>query len=172
MKCCWYTMGTNRSNCFEVFEERGCRLEQVQAENVDHRNHRNQQRRRWSQRESQPCWPSQASTLKAEKEGHRNLLSLQARQTRARRDENHDIGSGDGSWQVFWWELLGFPGGSDSKESACNAGDLGLILRSGRSPGEGNGYPLQDSCLENSKDRGAWRATVCGVRKSQTQLSH
>ena len=47
----------------------------------------------------------------------------------------------------------GFPGGSDSKESACNIGDLGLILGSGRSPGEGNGYPLQDSCLENSMDR-------------------
>ena len=55
---------------------------------------------------------------------------------------------------------LGFPGGSDSKESACNAGDLGLIPGSGRSPGEGNGYPLRYSCLENSVDRGAWWATV------------
>ena len=45
---------------------------------------------------------------------------------------------------------MGFPGDSDSKESACNAGDSGWILRSGRSPGEGNGYPLQYSCLENS----------------------
>ena len=44
----------------------------------------------------------------------------------------------------------GFPSGSDGKESACNARDLGLILGSGRSPGEGNGYPLQYSCLENS----------------------
>ena len=50
----------------------------------------------------------------------------------------------------------GFPGGSDSKESACNAGDLGLIPGSGRSPGEGNGNPLQYSCLENCMDRGAW----------------
>ena len=50
----------------------------------------------------------------------------------------------------------GFPGVSDSKESACNVGDLGLIPGSGRAPGEGNGYPLQDSCLENSMDRGAW----------------
>ena len=58
---------------------------------------------------------------------------------------------------------LGFPGGSDGKESACNAGDTGLIAGSilglGRSPGEGNGYPLQYSCLENLTDRGAWRAT-------------
>ena len=50
----------------------------------------------------------------------------------------------------------GFPGGSEGKESACNAGGLGSIPRSGRSPGEGNGYPHQYSCLENSMDRGAW----------------
>ena len=49
---------------------------------------------------------------------------------------------------------MGFPGGSDDKESACNAGDLGSVLGSGRSPGEGNGYPLQYSCLENSMNRG------------------
>ena len=52
------------------------------------------------------------------------------------------------------------PGGSDSKESACNAGDSGLIPGSSRSPGEGNGYPLQYSCLENSMDRGAWWAIL------------
>ena len=51
-----------------------------------------------------------------------------------------------------------FPGGSDSKEFACNVGDLGLILGLGRSPGGGNGNPLQYSCLENSMDRGAWWA--------------
>ena len=62
---------------------------------------------------------------------------------------------------------LGFPGGSDSKESACNARDLNLILGSGRSPREGNGYPLQYSCLENPTDSGAWQATVHGVTKSQ-----
>ena len=62
---------------------------------------------------------------------------------------------------------LSFPGGSDSKESACNAGDLGSIPGSGRSPGEGNGYPLQYSCLESPMDKGAWRATVHGVSKSQ-----
>ena len=64
---------------------------------------------------------------------------------------------------------MGFPGGSDSKESAT--GDPGSIPGSGRSPGEGNGYPLQYSCLENSVNRGAWQATVLGV-KSQTQLSY
>ena len=61
-----------------------------------------------------------------------------------------------------------FPGGSDGKESSCNAGDPGSIPGSGRCPGEGNGNPLQYSCLENPMDRGAWRATVLGVTKSQT----
>ena len=51
---------------------------------------------------------------------------------------------------------LGFPGVSDRKESACNVGNLGSIPGSGRSPGEGNGNPLQYSCLENSMDKGAW----------------
>ena len=55
-----------------------------------------------------------------------------------------------------------------SKESACNAGHPGSIPGSGRSPGEGNGYPLQDSCLENPTDRGAWRATLHGVAESDT----
>ena len=55
--------------------------------------------------------------------------------------------------------------GSDSKASACNAGDLGLIPGSGRSPGEGNGNPLQHSCLENPMDRGAWQAAVCGIAR-------
>ena len=54
---------------------------------------------------------------------------------------------------------VGFPSGSDGKESACNKGDLGLIPGLGRSPGEGNGNPLQYACLENSVDRGAWWAT-------------
>ena len=52
--------------------------------------------------------------------------------------------------------MMGLPGGLDSKKSACNAGDLGSIPGLGRSPGEGNGNPLQYSCLENSTDRGAW----------------
>ena len=64
-----------------------------------------------------------------------------------------------------------FPGGSDGKESAFNVGDPGLIPGSGRSLIEGNSYPLQYSCLENSMDREAWWATVHEVAKSQTQLS-
>ena len=63
---------------------------------------------------------------------------------------------------------MGFPGGSDGKESACNAGDLGSVPGSGISPEEGNGYPLQYSCLENSMDRGVWWATVYGGTKSWT----
>ena len=66
---------------------------------------------------------------------------------------------------------MGFPGGSDSKESACNAGDLSSIPRLGRSPGEGDGNPLQYSCLKNPMDSGAWQAIVHGLAKSQTQLS-
>ena len=62
---------------------------------------------------------------------------------------------------------IGFPGGSDGKESACNAGDPGLIPGSGRSPGEVNGNPLEYSCLENPMDRGGWRAIVHGVSQSQ-----
>ena len=59
--------------------------------------------------------------------------------------------------------MRGFPGGSDGKESACNAGDVDSIPGSRRSPEEGNGYPLLYSCLENSMDRGAWRAVLkCG----------
>ena len=63
------------------------------------------------------------------------------------------------------------PGGSDGKASACNAGDPGSIPGLGRSPGEGNGNPLQYPCLENPMDGEAWQATVHGVAKSQTRLS-
>ena len=66
----------------------------------------------------------------------------------------------------------GLPRWLSGKESACNAGDVGLIPRSGRSPGEGNGNPLQYSSLENSTDRGAWWALAYEVSKSQTQLSN
>ena len=65
---------------------------------------------------------------------------------------------------------MGFPGGSDGKASACSAGDLGSILGLGRSPGEGNGNPLQCSCLENPRDEGAWLAAIYGVAQSQTWL--
>ena len=64
----------------------------------------------------------------------------------------------------------GFPSGSVGKESACNAGDLGLIPGSERAPGEGNSNPLQYSCLENSTDEGARQGTVHGIAKSQTRL--
>ena len=66
---------------------------------------------------------------------------------------------------------MGFPGGSGVKASAWNAGDPGSIPGSGRSPGEGNGNPLQYSCLENPMEGGAWYATVHGFAKSRTQLS-
>ena len=62
----------------------------------------------------------------------------------------------------------GLPYSSDGKESACNAGDLGSIPGSGRSPREGNGNPLQYSCLENSMDRGTWQATVHRVAELDT----
>ena len=65
----------------------------------------------------------------------------------------------------------GFPSGSEVKASACNVGDLDSIPGSGRSSGEGNGNPLQYSCLGNPRDRGAWWPTVHGVAKSQTRLS-
>ena len=67
-------------------------------------------------------------------------------------------------------DLHCFPGGSDNIESACNAGDLSSISGSGRFPGEGSGHPLQYSCLENPRDRGAWWAAVYGVTKSRTRL--
>ena len=65
---------------------------------------------------------------------------------------------------------MGFPGGSDSKESCCNAGNLGSIPGLGRSPGGGQSNPLQNSHLENPMDKGAWLATVHMVAKSWTQL--
>ena len=69
---------------------------------------------------------------------------------------------------ALWWQLhkyTGFPGGSDSKESACSAGDPGSVPGSGRFPGEGNGNPLQYPSLENSMDGGAWQATVHGLQR-------
>ena len=69
------------------------------------------------------------------------------------------------------YSVWGFPGDSDGKESVCSEGDWSSMPGLWRTPGEGNGYPLQSSCLENSMDRGVWRATVHGVTKSQTWLS-
>ena len=82
----------------------------------------------------------------------------------------HLISSGVDFYKIYC--LLYFPGGSDGKESACKAEDLGLIPEFGRSPGEGNGNPLQYSCLETSMDRGARQAIVHGVTKSRTRLSN
>ena len=67
--------------------------------------------------------------------------------------------------------LQSFPRRSVGKESACSAGDRGLIPGSGRSPGEGNDNPLQNSCLENPMDRGAWQATVHGVTRGRQDLA-
>ena len=72
---------------------------------------------------------------------------------------------------IYRYHNVDFPGGSDNKESACNVGDPGSIPGSEKSPGEGNNYPLQYSCLENSRDRGNWLATDHGVAESRTRLS-
>ena len=72
---------------------------------------------------------------------------------------------------MYLYVYMGFPDGSDDKESACNAGDLGLIPGLGRSHSEENSYPLQYSGLENSMDSRGWQAMVHGVAKSWTQLS-
>ena len=68
--------------------------------------------------------------------------------------------------------MMGFPGISVVKNPPSNAGDMGLIPESGRSPGEGNGIPLQYSCLGNSMNRAGWQATVHGVAKSPIKLSN
>ena len=73
---------------------------------------------------------------------------------------------------VVWAFFRDFPGGSDGKASVYNVGDPGSVLGLGRSPGEGNGNPLQYSCLEKPMDREAWYATVHGIAKSQTRLSN
>ena len=71
-----------------------------------------------------------------------------------------------------WGHNKGFPGGSEGKESACNAGNPGLITGSGRSLRKGNGYPLQDSCLENSVDKGAWKELDMTERLTLWLLGH
>ena len=75
------------------------------------------------------------------------------------------------NYEIHWTIPLDFPGGSDGKASAYNAGDPGSVPGLGRTLGEGNGNPLQYSCLENPMDRGSWQATVSGVTKSWTRLS-
>ena len=65
---------------------------------------------------------------------------------------------------------MGFPAGSVIRNPPVNAGDTALFPGSGRSPGEGNGNPLQDSCLRNSMDRGAWQATVHGIKTKKKKM--
>ena len=72
---------------------------------------------------------------------------------------------------LYFLILEVIPGGSFGRESACNTGDPGLIPGSGRSPGEGNGNPLQYSCLENPTGRGAWQATVHGIQRVRHDLA-
>ena len=104
-----------------------------------------------------------------------------------RQPREKDLGAGGVFWrwsqeaqgryrenQIECWSpkmIRGCPGGSDGEESACNAGDPGPVPGSRRSPGEGNGHPLQYSHLENPMDRGVWWATVHGVPKSCTRLN-
>ena len=124
--------------------------------------------------------------LKFKEDGGRSPWAWCLRRGAPRADRDHpsvgrrDTGlrPSDKLWEAYWvllfefWPLeAGFPGGSDSKECTCDVGDLGSIPGSRRSPGEGNGNPLQYSCLENPMGRGAWWATVHGLVKSQTGLS-
>ena len=78
-----------------------------------------------------------------------------------------DLDSFEDCWSDVWYSILSwdFPGGTVVKNLLANAGDTGSAPESGRSPGDGNGNPLQYSCLGNPKDRGAWQATVHGVAK-------
>ena len=83
-----------------------------------------------------------------------------------RKDEEDKTNPGDN--YIFSPHVLSTYSALSSKESTCNAGDVDLIPGLGRFPGEGNGYPLQDPCLEKSMDRGAWWASIRGVAESQT----
>ena len=84
----------------------------------------------------------------------------------------YDLDSFEDCWSDIWYSILSwdFPGGTVVKNLLANAGDTGSIPESGRSPGEGNGDPLQYSCLGNPRDREAWQPTVHGVAWSQTCL--
>ena len=100
----------------------------------------------------------------------KELACQYRRQTRKRCELSPWVGKIPWSlWlQIPWLPMpsfLGFPGGSDSKESAYKAEDPVLIPGSARSPGEGKGYPLPYSCLENAMDRGAWQVTVLGLQR-------
>ena len=135
--------------------------------------------------ESHPCWGSRWEAIKLGlkiriqfvEEVRTKLIPnifvgmslMKECEWHSRKVKQHVRSPGDKkSWQHI---SEGFPGSSDGKKSALNAGDLGLIHGLGRSPGEENGYPLQYSFLEDSMDRGAWRAIVHTVAKSRTWLS-
>ena len=107
--------------------------------------------------------------------GVRELITQEMLHFKTTPDET--VNQSSNSFMMEHWDItrqiLGdFPDGSVGKETTCNAGDAGLIPGSGRSAGEGNGNQLQYSCLGNPMDRGAWRAMVQGVAKSQTRLSN
>ena len=87
-------------------------------------------------------------------------------------NENHGLWALNNHLIIVYGHLIIFPGDSDSKDSASNAGDPGSIPGSGRSPGGGNSNPLQYSCLQNPMDGGAWRTPIHGVTKSRTRLSN
>ena len=115
--------------------------------------HMHQRSHPWTFPES---WTSDLTTMKASLSAPFQCLGTTALEVEWHRLPLSDMGD----------EVLGFPWWISSKESACNAGDPGLIPESGRSPGEGHGNPLQYSCLENPTDRGAWWATVYRVTES------
>ena len=116
------------------------------------------------------CCPHLDWKMEAEKETEKKVVRIfqRNRTDRIWRYRERDLFVSKCKLFILYWGIansLGFLGGSDSKESASSAGDPGLIPGLGRSCGEGNGYLLQYSCLENSMDRGAWWATVHGIAR-------
>ena len=116
-------------------------------------------------------WPRSSVTSRGQSQPRWSWRGTDLRRLESSVDFSHlhtEVGLGP-SFKLF--RVSSFPGGSEDKVSACNAGDPGSIPGLGKSPGEGNGDPFQYSCLENPMDRGAWRATVHGVSKSWTRLN-
>ena len=124
----------------------------------------------------QVCYPSQRTEQGSHKPTPPTPASFSHDDSSVSRQGCWNPGEETGNHQIRWTSILhrswGFPCGSDGKESAGNAGDPASTPGSVRSPGEGDGYSLQCSCLENSTDRGAWQAAIHGIAKSQTRLSH
>ena len=108
-------------------------------------------------------------TLKVKERASKKALKLQSSfLTRTKKTSHNKLKGFSLLISLFG---IHFPGGSEGKEFACDARDQGWIPGLGRSPGEGNGNPLQYTCLENFMARGAWQVTVHGVTKNQPQLS-